>query len=144
MALVYASLVNTALRVSNATFTASASAMHLFWAPLSLHTWVVLPTPQAFCVCAAFLLCWREKSLSKSSCSEQHGGDPQGVVEPALKMHLRKTTSHIVNYIQRAHGLVLGALVVEYVRNLDGKWDGHEQGHGIGARAQRMRMTRMM
>lgn len=47
--------------------------------------------------------------------------DYQGAVEPALKMYLRKTTSHIVNYIQRAHGLVLGALVVEHVRNLDGK-----------------------
>jgi len=75
--------------------------------------------------------------------SEQHGGDPQGVVEPALKMHLRKTTSHIVNYIQRAHGLVLGALVVEYVRNLDGKvyllsvlrteWLSNAMGHGAGS-----------
>lgn len=53
----------------------------------------------------------------------EHPGhdDHQGIVEPALKMYLRKTTSHIVNYIQRAHGLVLGALVVEHVRNLDGK-----------------------
>jgi hypothetical protein len=48
----------------------------------------------------------------------------QGSVEPSLKMQLRKLTAHIVKYIQRAHGLTLGGIVCEYIRDADGKVGG--------------------
>lgn len=67
----------------------------------------------------------------------------QGAVEPALKMQLRKLTAHLVKYIQRAHGLTLGSVVCEYIRDADGKiyltsilrteWTSNAMGHGAGS-----------
>jgi hypothetical protein len=36
-------------------------------------------------------------------------------------MQLRKLTAHLVKYIERAHGLTLGGIVCEYIRDVDGK-----------------------
>ena len=41
----------------------------------------------------------------EASGSARDGG---GSVDPALRMQLRKMITHLVNYVQRAHGLVLG------------------------------------
>ncbi|KAL6756783.1 hypothetical protein V8C86DRAFT_2641239 [Haematococcus lacustris] len=69
----------------------------------------------------------------------------QGAVEPGLKMQLRKLTAHIVKYIERAHGLTLGGLVCEYIRDADGKvflmsvmrteWTSTAGGQGAGSLA---------
>ncbi|KAG1675152.1 hypothetical protein FOA52_003375 [Chlamydomonas sp. UWO 241] len=44
-----------------------------------------------------------------------------GAVDLAIKMALRKATVYLVRYIQRAHGLTLGGIVCEYIRDVSGK-----------------------
>jgi len=66
-----------------------------------------------------------------------------GAVEPTLKMQLRKLTAHLVRYIQRAHGLTLGGIVCEYIRDISGKiyllsvlrteWASNAAGRGSGS-----------
>ncbi|MEW5310692.1 MAG: hypothetical protein WDW38_002463 [Sanguina aurantia] len=67
----------------------------------------------------------------------------QGPVEPVTAMQLRKLTTHIVQYIEKAHTLTLGGLVCEYIRDVSGKvyllsvlrteWASNSNGHGAGS-----------
>ncbi|GAX78783.1 hypothetical protein CEUSTIGMA_g6220.t1 [Chlamydomonas eustigma] len=66
-----------------------------------------------------------------------------GAVEPILKMQLRKTTAHLVKYIQMAHNLTLGGIVCEYIKDASGKvyllsvlrteWASNAAGNGGGS-----------
>lgn len=67
----------------------------------------------------------------------------EGAVDHVLKMQFRRLTQHLVNYIERAHGLTLGGIVCEYIRDANGKpyllailrteWASNAAGNGGGS-----------
>ncbi|KAG2428600.1 hypothetical protein HYH02_014302 [Chlamydomonas schloesseri] len=87
-------------------------------------------------------------AFGSSLAAQDETPDPvtgQGAVDPTLKMEFRKLTSHLVKYIEKAHHLTLAGIVVEWIRDVNGKiyllsvlrteWATNASGHGAGSLA---------